>query len=101
MGHLFRSVVACALLGLAAPAAAVDGDYLPARDCLRSEAMPDYLGRAFAEDRVASATLDNGHDVEIYASARGTWTMVELLPDGHGCIKASGERLTLPQRPTG
>ena len=100
MGYLFRSVVTGALLALAAPAAAVDGDYLPARDCLRSDAVPEYLGRAFSEGRVASATLDNGHDVEIYASPRGTWTMVELLPDGNGCIKAPGERLNLPG-PTG
>ena len=88
-------------LSLAAPAQAMEID----RDvsCLEPAALAAYLDRAFQEAPVASARLDNGNRVEIFASRRGTWNMVELTADGFACIAGHGEglRLTVEPKATG
>ena len=74
------------------------------QSCLARAALTSYLERAFGEARVAVGELDNGHRVEIFASRQGSWTLVEFMPDGQGCINAHGtrmrvEKLNLKQQP--
>ncbi len=63
------------------------------QSCLARAALASYLERAFGEARVAVAELENGHRVEIFASRQGSWTLVEMMPDGQGCINAHGIRM--------
>lgn len=61
--------------------------------CLAQDTLSKYLDRAYGEGRIMQAQLDNGHQVELFASRRGTWTLVELMPDGQGCVHAYGKRM--------
>jgi hypothetical protein len=61
--------------------------------CLAQDTLSRYLDRAYGEGRIAQAQLDNGNQVELFASRQGTWTLVELMPDGQGCVHAYGKRL--------
>lgn len=70
--------------------AAEDAD---ATSCLTYDMMASYLDRAFDEGRVAVGELENGHTVEMFASRSGTWTLIEIMPNGNGCIRASGTRM--------
>ena len=91
-----RTITAAALLAaaclLSLPAAAQDKLDDTGR-CLPHTDLVDYLARAFDENRVATAALDDGLPAELYVSRRGTWTLVEVHADGLGCIKAYGERM--------
>ena len=103
---MFRrlSLVCAVLAGTAFAGAALAGPELAYRaeqDCLSQQHMPGYLNSAFAESRIVQAENMDGHAVELYASPAGTWTLVELLPDGRGCVAASGTHLQLQARPTG
>ncbi|MDP6688559.1 MAG: hypothetical protein QF384_03595 [Alphaproteobacteria bacterium] len=85
--------VALAFAHAAGPAMAMP--YNMDESCLASDELSSYLDRAYGEDRIASAELDNGHQVELFASRQGSWTLVELIPDGHGCIHAYGQRMKI------
>lgn len=85
--------MACALPLAAAGPASAGEDETAREDCLAHPALVAYLDAAFNESRVAVAELDNGHAAELFTSPRGTWTLVERMPDGRGCINASGEHL--------
>ena len=61
--------------------------------CLARDTMSHYLDRAYGEGRIAQAELDNGNQVELFVSRRGTWTLVEMTPDGQGCVQAYGQRM--------
>ena len=61
--------------------------------CLRHSELAIYLERAFNESRVAVAELENGNRMELFASRRGTWTLVELMPDGMSCVNAHGKSM--------
>ena len=63
--------------------------------CLAQDTLNNYLERAYGEGRIARAELDNGHLVELFASRRGTCTLVELTPDGQGCVHAYGQRMKM------
>jgi len=90
------------LLAAALPAAAETPQrYRPDRDCLAAGAMESYLDRAFAERRIASGEMADGNAFELFASRRGSWTMVEQTGDGRSCVAASGERLELTRRQDG
>ena len=73
-------------------------------NCLGHEKLTVYLDRAFAEARVAVARLENGNRMELFASRRGSWTLIERMPGGDSCIQAHGsqmrvERKNLTERP--
>jgi len=86
------------LLGIAAPTAQATAmeDYATL-NCLEHDYLTSYLDRAYGENRVASAELENGNAVELFASRAGSWTLVEVQPDGQGCVQASGERMRVEQ----
>ena len=64
---------ATALVLAATPLAAEAPD---AGKCLHHAEMAVYLDRALSESRVAVARLENGNKMELYASRRGSWTLV-------------------------
>ena len=63
--------------------------------CLAHDTLNNYLERAYGEDRIAQAELENGHRVELFLSRLGTWTLVELMPNGLGCVHAYGQRMKI------
>ena len=63
--------------------------------CLAHDTLNNYLDRAYGEDRIAQAELENGHRVELFLSRRGTGTLVELMPNGLGCVHAYGQRMKI------
>ncbi len=64
--------------------------------CLaQKKTMEGYLASAYSERRVANGELENGNRMTLYASRQGSWTLVEELPDGQTCVKASGKSITL------
>lgn len=67
--------------------------------CLARDTLNDYLSGAYGEGRIAQAQLQNGHQVELFLSRRGTWTLVELMPDGQGCIHAYGQHMKVDGNP--
>jgi hypothetical protein len=42
--------------------------------------------------------MDEGQPAELYASRRGTWTLVEIHQNGMGCIRAYGEQFHLERK---
>ena len=49
------------------------------------------LGMKYHEKLVASGLADAGSMIEIFASTKGTWTMIVTSPNGRSCYMASGE----------
>ena len=49
------------------------------------------LGMKYHEKLVASGLADAGSMIEIFASKKGTWTMIVTSPNGRSCYLASGE----------
>jgi|GEM_PF-885829 len=91
MRMLMLSAGLLALTAASGPAQAME-DY-SGLNCLSHDHMTSYLDQAYGENRVASAELDNGNAIELFASRRGSWTLVEVQPDGQGCVQAHGERM--------
>ena len=60
------------------------------QDCMDRGALEVYLDQAFAESRVATGELENGNEVDLYTSRRGSWTLVERRAGGLACVHASG-----------
>jgi hypothetical protein len=101
MNRILAAVAAAALLSLPLAASAETERDIK---CLEHNALANYLDRAFQEDRVAEGELSNGNRLQLFASRKGTWTMVELSHDGLGCIAGSGDGLRAlngppPRRP--
>ncbi len=87
---------AAAALALAAsPAPAMEMD---AGNCLGHEKLTLYLDRAFAETRVAVARLENGNEMELFASRRGSWTLIERMPGGNSCVQAHGSQMRVGRK---
>ncbi|MDA1100906.1 MAG: hypothetical protein O2967_18185 [Proteobacteria bacterium] len=66
--------------------------------CLARDTLSNYLDRAYGEGRIAQAELDNGNQVELFVSRQGTWTLVEMMPDGQGCVHAYGRHMKVDGR---
>jgi len=58
--------------------------------CLERDAIGQSLANAHDEWPSATGLASNGELLEIYASPRGTWTLVLTGPDGTSCAVASG-----------
>lgn len=67
--------------------------------CLPKVEMAAYLDRAWNEIPVVLAELANGNGSILYASRRGSWTLVENRADGRACVQASGTHLRMDGRP--
>ncbi len=59
--------------------------------CGERTAITKSLGMKYHEKLVASGLADAGSMIEIFASKKGTWTMIVTSPNGRSCYMASGE----------
>lgn len=112
---LGRAVIATTLLFLAAcaapPAATVDADppaaAAPApepapavgQSCFPRALVAGRLAIAFRELPVSIGLTNDGTLVEVFASAAGTFTIVETDPRGVACIVSSGTSWEGPAGP--
>lgn len=97
LGAVLAEPLALALPIQSAAQAAVLPDMLDV-SCLARDTLNNYLDRAYGEGRIAQAELDNGRRVELFLSRRGTWTLVEFMPNGLGCVHAHGQSLKVDTR---
>lgn len=59
--------------------------------CANPEMLAADLGETYGEDRMLTATRDNGRQFEVWASdSAGTWTVSYTRPDGIACVIGSG-----------
>jgi hypothetical protein len=73
--------VALAFALAASPAAA--------QQCADRQTVVDHLGGKFQEAPTGRG-VSNGHMVEVWVSATGTWTVVVTSANGNACMVASG-----------
>jgi hypothetical protein len=66
--------------------------------CLPSADMPVALARTYKEYPLATALTPQNLLIDIYVSAKGTWTMTITQPGGPACIIASGQDFSLIHR---
>jgi hypothetical protein len=66
--------------------------------CLSSADMPAALARIYKEHPLATALTAQNLLIDIYVSAKGTWTMTITQPGGPACIIASGHDFSLMHR---
>ena len=81
LGAVLAVPLALALPIQSAAQAAVLPDMLDV-SCLARDTLNNYLDRAYGDGRITQAELDNGYRVKLFLSRRGTWTLVELMPNG-------------------
>jgi len=91
-------VLPAAIGSAAGPALAMAMPDVMDVNCLARDTMSHYLDRAYGEGRIAQAELDNGNQVELFVSRSGTWTLVEMTPDGQGCVQAYGQHMKVEGR---
>ena len=51
----------------------------------------EFLDTRFGERLIARGLAESGQIVEIYASSKGTWTIIATAPSGVSCLIAGGE----------
>ena len=72
--------------------------------CAPHDTLSAALARTFKETVVSMGLIGNGQMLEVYASEKGTWTIVYTLPNGISCMVASGsafEQITAKWQPPG
>jgi hypothetical protein len=81
-------------ISMALAAAAMALAVVPAQAqlfCGKREDMVARLGETFREQRIGYGLGGSMMIVEVFASARGTWTMLMTDVNGQSCIVAAGE----------
>ena len=72
--------------------------------CGTHSAVSDKLKKFYAEAPVSMGVTTSGGVIEVYASSKGTWTLVITQPNGKSCLIAAGqdwEDLPKPEMITG
>ena len=59
--------------------------------CTQHGEVETHLGKKFGETVTASGFDGAGNFVEVFASKKGTWTIVISVPGGLTCVIAAGE----------
>ena len=59
--------------------------------CSTHDEIVNLLKVTFAETPVSAALTDNGQMLEVFASDKGSWTMVITVPGGPSCMMATGQ----------
>lgn len=57
--------------------------------CLPEDQMASYLRNAWGEEPVISRAPNKSDPLVVYASVRGSWTLVEYRKDGLACVNSS------------
>ena len=81
------------IFALSTPSRAIEYDV--GTSCMKQGELLSFLYDAHHETWFANGRLANGRPIEVYMSKAGSWTMVEFIDDGYGCIHSSDhEELT-------
>jgi len=75
------------VFALSTPSRAIEYDV--GISCMKQGELLSFLYDAFHETWFANGRLANGQPVEVYMSKTGSWTMVEFIDNGYGCIQSS------------
>ena len=59
--------------------------------CGSHDKMVAHIATHFSEARVSMGLTGSGHVLEVFASPKGTWTILVTRPNGRTCATASGE----------
>ncbi|HYB55755.1 MAG TPA: hypothetical protein VEK12_06250 [Alphaproteobacteria bacterium] len=68
--------------------------------CAERAQVVDALQHDFAETQVASGLTPAGQLLEIFASDKGTWTVILSLPTGKSCMIANGDAWNSEKKPS-
>lgn len=88
--RLLAGAVLAVLLMLATVPAAAKSPVRPG--CGQRDRLVAWLANRFSESLRFHATDRRGNRIEFLASARGTWTLLVVRPNGHACVAAAGVR---------
>lgn len=80
----FLFLIAALLLALPIPAAAQ-------QSCAPHDIVVEHLHKTFGERAIWSGLAAPGALYELFASPHGSWTIVQLQPNGTACVMAIGE----------
>jgi|TARA_Y100000294_G_scaffold152322_1_gene150553 hypothetical protein len=59
--------------------------------CSTHRTVSDSLKKSYAEAPVSMGVTAGGGVIEVYASPKGTWTLVITQPNGTSCLIAAGQ----------
>ena len=82
---LVAGLAAGVALGIAATSASAE------MLCGEREKIITELQNTWEEDRTAIGLSNNGGVLEVYASEKGTWTLLLTMPEGQTCMIGAGE----------
>jgi hypothetical protein len=71
-------------------AAATEASALEIR-CAKHSMMLDLLTKKYSEKQVATGTVNNDRYMQLFVSAKGSWTLLMTKTDGEACIVAAGQ----------
>lgn len=86
MRHL-TALVAMVLIGFASGSAAAQGRVL----CGQRDNVVASLENKFSESRISVGLANNGAVIEVYASKKGSFTIIVSQPNGLSCLIAAGQ----------
>lgn len=89
---LIAGIAYAALVAFPASAQTVCGDH---------KEIADRLAADHSESRVGIGLEKDGGVIEIFASRRGSWTILVTFPDGQTCVVGSGEAWEATTTPVG
>ena len=58
--------------------------------CAKHNQMVELLAKKYSENPVAMGTVNEDRFMQLFVSARGSWTVVLTKTDGEACIVAAG-----------
>jgi len=88
---LAAGLAAGVALGIAATSASAE------MLCGERDKIINELKDTWKEDRTAIGLSNNGGVLEVYASERGTWTLLLTMPEGQTCMIGAGEHFEIEQ----
>ena len=59
--------------------------------CMQHKTLTGYLSEKFKEEPKAVGLVEQQHLMEVFVSAKGTWTIVMTSTEGISCIIAAGD----------
>ena len=98
----FVGVVLLAIGPAAPPAGAETTEPTVALPCHDYARIVETLEKRYGEAPQALGLQSNGHLLQVFISAAGSWTILTVAPSGIGCIVAAGRSWqTRPPAPLG
>jgi len=80
----FAGFLTASLCALASSASAVEVQ------CANHNQMIGLLSKKYSENPIAMGTVNSDRFMQLFVSAKGTWTILVTKTDGEACIVAAG-----------